>query len=165
MSGAREDTSGPTKQTDNPIKSPYGNSAGPVVDADTMTVAQVVAQLDGSSQFKSLLASADVVLSASETYSVFVPTDGAFSQLAGVSLAAMTSAEKARLVKYHIVKRPMDTDAVIAGGVETLSGDTLNFSFGLNSLPMIGNAIVITQFNANNGVIYTIDNVLLPPKK
>ena len=41
----------------------------------------------------------------------------------------------------------------------------MNFNLGINSLAMVGNAIVITQYNCSNGVVYTIDNVLLPPKK
>src|SRR3954464_10861258 len=52
----QDGVAGATKQTDNPLVNPYGASAGGIVDARSMTVAQVVANLDAT-EFASLFSS------------------------------------------------------------------------------------------------------------
>lgn len=154
-------------QTDSPVKQPFGDAAGPIVDAHTMTVAQVVAQIDAS-EFASLFSEANggALVSGSGKFTIFVPTNGAMNRLPKGTVSRMTASEKARLVAYHVIRdRALDTDALVAGSVQTVSGDALNVSLGVNNVPLIGSAIVITQYNCKNGVVYTINNVLLPPAK
>ncbi|HEY4525456.1 MAG TPA: fasciclin domain-containing protein, partial [Candidatus Paceibacterota bacterium] len=98
-------------------------------------VATIVASLSGTSQFSSLFAStgigATIVPQASGKYTVFVPTDGAFSQLPAGTISSMTAAEKKRLVQYHVVSgTAIDVDALTAGYKTALSGDPLNFKYG-----------------------------------
>ena len=50
---SQDGVTGATRQTDNPVMRPFGDTAGPVVDARSMTVAQVVANLDAT-EFASL---------------------------------------------------------------------------------------------------------------
>jgi hypothetical protein len=155
--------SGTAKQTDSPVVHPLGDSAGPIVDARSMTVAQVVANLDAT-RFASLFSSVggNAMVSGSDQFTVFVPTNGAMRGFP----SGMTTAQMKRFVEYHIVRgRALDTDAMIAGSVQTLSGDALNLNFGVNDIPLVGSGIVITQFNCKNGVVYTINSVLLPPQK
>jgi uncharacterized surface protein with fasciclin (FAS1) repeats len=131
-----------------------------------MTVAQVVANLDAS-DFASLFAAENgkALISGAGKFTVFVPTNGAYSREAS-AIARMSASEKARLVAYHVIKgRALDTDAVVAGSVATASGDALNVNFGVNKIPMISSSIVVTQYNCSNGVVYTINGVLLPPAK
>ena len=68
---------------------------------------------------------------------------------------------------YHELAkgRAVDTDATVAGSIQTASGDILNLNFGVNQIPLVGSSIVITQYNCKNGVVYTINNPLLPPQK
>ena len=137
------------------------------VNRGQQTVNQIVANLSGASQFNSLYRSTGVSASVTSTgrYTVFVPTNGAFYQLGGL-VSNMTTAEKQRLVKYHVITdRAVDVDAEIAGMVYALSGDELNFHYGVDKIPMVNSAIVITEYVAKNGVVILIDNVLLPPKK
>lgn len=137
------------------------------VSRSQQTVNQVIAGLSGTSQFNSLYRTTGVSASVTATgrYTVFVPTNGAFYQLGGL-VSNMTIAEKQRLVKYHVITdRAMDMDAEIAGMVYALSGDELNFHYGVDKIPMVNSAIVITEYVAKNGVVILIDNVLLPPKK
>lgn len=78
----------------------------------------------------------------------------------------MTAADKQRLIRYHVVSgRAIDVDAMSSGQIQALSGDTLNFNYGANKLPMVNSAIVVAQYQAKNGIVIVIDNVLLPPKK
>lgn len=161
---SNDGVSGKTVQSDKPVITPFGDSAGPVVDAHTMTVAQVVANLDASS-FVSLFNAEDgnALVSGSGSYTVFVPTNGAYAR-AQAQISKMSASEKARLVKYHVIKgRALDTDALVAGSIQTASGDVLNVNLGVNSVSLVGSAIVVTQYNCKNGVVYTINNVLLPP--
>lgn len=160
--------SGRTTETTNPLLSPHGNAAGGIVDVKNMTVADVVLGLGGTSQFASMFTATGGVAKISGTgkYTVFVPTDGAFNRQVQGTVSGMTSIQKMRFVQYHIITgRAIDTDAMTAGSVQTASGDVLNFSFGTNKIPMVGSALIITQYNCKNGVVYTINNVLLPPKK
>lgn len=146
-----------------------GGSTGVTrVSRANQTVSTIVAGLSGTSQFNALFSSTGVGASLSSTgkYTVFVPTNGAFGQLPGGTISNMSAAEKKRLVQYHVVSgRAIDVDAEISGTIEALSRDTLNFSYGPDKLPLVNSAIVITEYVGKNGIVYLIDNVLLPPKK
>ena len=50
-----------------------------------------------------------------------------------------------------------------SGSIQALSGDALNFTFGTDNIPMVNSAILITEYKGSNGVVYLIDNVLVPP--
>jgi len=158
---------GSSTMTDQPLKQPFGDASGGLVNVRSLTVAQVVAQLDAS-DFASLFGAegGNSIVSGSGNYTVYVPTNGAFERQIPGTITSMSSAEKKRFVEYHIVKNnAIDTDAEMAGNVQTASGDLLNINFGVDQIPLVGSAIVITQYNCKNGVVYTINNVLLPPQK
>ena len=138
------------------------------VSRSTQNVATIVRGLPGSSSFNALFTSTGVSASITSggKYTIFVPTNGAFAQLAGGTIANMTAAEKKRLVQYHVVSgRAIDVSAELAGTIQAVSGDYLNFSYGPEKIPMVNSAITITEYTGRNGIVYLIDNVLLPPKK
>lgn len=135
----------------------------PRSDSKVVSTAQ---HLSGASQFIALFKSTGVAdkLTGKGPYTIFVPTNGAFSQLPRATLSGMTAAQKLRFVQYHIiVGRAIDAQAQVTGTVQALSGDALNFSFGADRIPMVNSAIFIEKHTAGNGVVYLIDNVLLPP--
>lgn len=158
-----------TEETTTAVRHSQGGTTGiSKVQRANQTVNTIVSGLTGTSQFNSLFNSTGVAasLSASGKYTVFVPTNGAFSQLPGGTISNMTAAEKKRLVQYHVVSgRAIDVDAEISGVIEALSGDTLNFNYGPDKIPLVNSAIVITEYVGKNGIVYLVDNVLLPPKK
>lgn len=146
------------------------NSGGPVVSTTNQDVASIVAGLSGASTFKSLFSSTGVAAaikpSTTMKYTIFVPTDGSISQLTPGTITNLSAAEKKRLVQYHVISgRAVDTDSQVAGQMQALSGDMLNFNFGANGIPMVNSALIVSQYNGTNGTVYVIDNVLLPPKK
>jgi len=131
-------------------------------------IVSIIAGLSGASQFNTQFKATGVAASISATgkYTIFVPTNGAFAQLPAGTISNMTTAEKKRLVQYHIMPgRAIDVDTFVAGMNEAMSKDMLNFSFGTNKIPMVNSAIIIAEYTGKNGVVYLIDNVLLPPKK
>lgn len=137
----------------------------PAALASVTTTAE---RLPGASQFISLFKSTDVAaaVTGKGPYTIFVPTNGAFSQLPAGTIPKMTPAQKLRFVQYHVVVgRAIDPEAQVAGTIQALSGDMLNFSFGADKIPLVGSAIFIKKYQASNGVVYLIDNVLLPPQR
>ncbi|MCI0561918.1 MAG: fasciclin domain-containing protein [Nitrososphaera sp.] len=133
-----------------------------------LSVVAITQKLFGTSQFNALFKSTGVAaaLVGKGPYTVFVPTNGAMNQLPPGTLSGMTAAQKLRFVKYHIIiGRAIDSEAQVAGTIQAFSGDMLNFSFGADRIPMVNSAIFIEKYVANNGVVYLIDNILLPPQR
>jgi uncharacterized surface protein with fasciclin (FAS1) repeats len=133
------------------------------------SVVAIVDSLSGASQFKALFHStgvaATVAASSTAKYTIFVPTDGAFSHLTPGTITNLSTADKKRLIQYHIVSgRVVDVDAQTAGTIQALSKDMLNFNYGENKIPMVNSAIIIAEYKGKNGIVYLVNNVLLLPQ-
>ena len=141
---------------------------GPAVTVRSSdSVKAIVASLSGATEFQSLFSSTgvSVMLDAGGQYTIFVPTDGAFSQLPKGTLSGMTSAQLKRLVEYHVVSgKSIDVNAEQAGAIQALSGDPLNFS-NTNNIPSVNSSILVAEYKGSNGMVYVINSVLLPPQK
>ncbi len=140
------------------------------VSKKNQDVATIVRGLATGSTFNAYFRSTGVAATinpkSTSKYTIFVPTNGAFAQLPPGTISNMTAAEKKRLVEYHVVSgRAVDPDQMTAGQIQALSGDVLNFSYGIDKIPLVNSAIVVTQYEGSNGVVIVLDNVLLPPKK
>lgn len=161
-------TGTPHEQATTTTQTPQGT---PVAREDRMNadVAAVVAGIPEASSFASLFVSTGVSasVSASGTYTVFVPTNGAFNLLSPGTLSNMTAAQKKRLVEYHLVSgRAVDTVAVETGTITAVSKDSLNFEVrDSDDSAMVNSAFIIKQYKAKNGIVYLVSNVLVPPEK
>ena len=110
------------------------------INRQSDTVLAIAESLSGTSEFTSLLTSSGVSaqLRGPGPYTIFVPTNGAFSQLPNGTISGLTAAGKKRLVEYHVISgRAINGTAVSSGSVQALSGDALNFSFGTDNIPMV----------------------------
>mgnify|MGYP003331919211 FL=1 len=100
-------------------------------------------------------------------FTVFAPTDEAFSKLDKATLESLLKPENkdqlAAILTYHVVAgKVMSTD--ITGNMEpaTVNGSTINITLN-NGTVMINNATVISaDVDTDNGVIHVIDTVLIP---
>ena len=100
-------------------------------------------------------------------FTVFAPTDEAFSQLDKATLESLLKPENkdqlVAILTYHVVAgKVMSTD--ITGNMEpaTVNGSTINIKLS-NGKVMINDATVITaDVDTDNGVIHVIDKVLIP---
>ena len=100
-------------------------------------------------------------------FTVFAPTDEAFSQLDKATLESLLKPENkdqlVAILTYHVVAgKVMSTD--ITGNMEpaTVNGSTINITLN-NGKVMINDATVITaDVDTDNGVIHVIDKVLIP---
>ncbi|KKW20118.1 MAG: Beta-Ig-H3/fasciclin [Parcubacteria group bacterium GW2011_GWA2_51_10] len=131
-------------------------------------VADIAAGISGASTFASLFSSTGIkaTIQGVGPYTVFVPTDGAFSLLESGTIANMSAAEKKRLVQYHVVSgRAIDPDAVKSGQIMALSKDVLNFEVSTtDKTARVNNSFFIKAYQGRNGIVYLVSAVLLPPE-
>lgn len=145
-----------------------GNAAKLAVERANGDVLSIISNTSGISEFRSLLYSTGVAsqISAATKYTIFVPTNAAFSRLPRGTITNLSTDERMRLVRYHLISgAAIDPTASVAGSTQTLSGDYLNFSSEIGAATMVGNARILAQYNGTNGTVYLIDSVLLPPKR
>lgn len=132
-------------------------------------VVSVVAGLSNASTFQHLFTSTGIasVLVSKGPYTVFVPTDAGLTLAPKGSIRNMTFAEKKRFVEYHVVMgRMLELDALDSTQIQALSGDTLNFTVRPDTgFVQVNSAFALTAYKASNGVVYTINQPLFPPKK
>jgi len=106
-------------------------------------------------------------LSGAGPFTVFAPTDAAFSSLpAGTVETLLTdpTGTLAQILLYHVVSgQALSADLSNGQTITTLFGEDITVSIGMNGV-MINNAtVVVADILADNGVVHVIDAVLLPP--
>ena len=149
-----------------------------------MEANSIVAKAMGNADLSTLvsaLQAADMAqtLKAEGDYTVFAPTNDAFSKVPKATLENLmkpeNKAQLQKLLQYHVLQGKMNTVAVMAkikeaGGkldVTTMNGEVLTLS-EKNGKVMIkdakGNTATVTSadMEASNGVVHTIDKVLMP---
>ena len=100
-------------------------------------------------------------------FTVFAPTDEAFSQLDKATLESLLKPENkdqlVAILTYHVVAgKVMSTDITDNIQPSTVNGSTINIKLS-NGKVMINDATVITaDVDTDNGVIHVIDKVLIP---
>ncbi len=138
-----------------------------ITERPSDTVKMIIASLPNASEYESLFSSTGVstLIGSGGQFTVFVPTNAAFSALPSETISKMTAAQLKRLVEYSIVNgRAIQPGTGMSGTVQAYSGDSLNFS-DLNNIPMVNSSIIVSEYKASNGVVYLINSVLLPPQK
>lgn len=120
--------------------------------------------------FKTLaaaLTAADLVgaLKGEGPFTVFAPTDEAFSKLPKGTVESLLKPENRdqliRILTYHVVSGNKDSKSVLAStGLNTLNGQRAAIDAKKGT---IGSAKIIkTDIDCTNGVIHVIDEVILP---
>lgn len=131
--------------------------------------ADIVNSAIDAGNFKTLvtaLKAADLVdtLKGPGPFTVFAPTDEAFAKIPKAKLDALLK-DKAQLTKvltYHVVAGKVMAMNVKPGNVKTLEGQTVMIT-DKNGVLMVNNAKILkTDIVADNGVIHSIDTVLMP---
>ena len=115
------------------------------------------------------LAQANLVTTLQGTgpFTVFAPTDAAFTA-AGIDLSSFdTDAENATLVDiltYHVVSGDYQSgDLSSAGTATALNGDNVTFTVNAAGVQVNDANVVTADVAASNGIIHVIDKVLMPP--
>lgn len=100
-------------------------------------------------------------------FTVFAPTDAAFSAIPAETLAAILAGPREDLVdllQYHVIPgKVFSTDLSDGMMVETLQGDSLYIRTTDSTVTVNGATIVAADMQADNGVVHAIDQVLMMP--
>lgn len=109
----------------------------------------------------------DQTLAGVGPYTVFAPTDDAFAKLpAGTFAAIQQNPELLRsILTYHVVQgRVLAADITGETTVQSLDGDPITITSENGTLMLNNSAAAMeTMIEGSNGMVYAIDNVLLPP--
>ena len=118
------------------------------------------------------LKQADLVSSLSNAgpFTVFAPTNEAFKKLpAGTVEDLMKDANKDKLVdvlQYHVFVSALQPDYFKDGQtLNMVDGSNLKVSVTDGKVTLNGKAHILSSIPASNGIVYVIDEVLLPPSK
>ncbi|NMB73147.1 MAG: fasciclin domain-containing protein [Bacteroidales bacterium] len=108
-------------------------------------------------------------LSGTGPFTVFAPTDEAFSNLFSdlqvSGIADLTAEQLSPILLYHVVSGNILSTALTSGSVQTLAGSTIQVAVGSGVTINETTNVVIANIQGANGVIHVIDKVLLPPSK
>ena len=177
------DPAEPEATTEEVVVEPVAETeAEPMVEAEpmaddmnmeaTQTIAEIAANNDNLTILTAALKSAglDTMLMEDTKYTVFAPTDDAFAPVLeklGVTKDELLANKDLlkTVLPYHVV--PMEVKAAdIPYGteIETANGKTISISEDNVITDAAGNTANITgtDIMASNGVIHTIDTVLMP---
>jgi len=140
---------------------------------DDQSAKNVVQVAIGSKDHTTLVAAVKAaelvdVLSNAGPFTVFAPTNAAFDKLPAGTVDGLLKPEKKAdltdILQYHVsvgvFKEDMMQDGQIIGQV---NGGNITISKKDGKLMINGTANIIATIPASNGIIYVIDQVLLPP--
>lgn len=137
-----------------------------------LTIVDVAAS---NSDFSTLVAALqatglDAALEGEGPFTVFAPTNDAFDAVLNyLGISATDFLADTDLVTsillYHVVAGNVTSDVVVGlDSAETLNGASVRIGSGPTGVQINGSAnVIITDIQANNGVIHVIDSVLFPP--
>lgn len=133
------------------------------------TVAGTIARTSNLSTLNSLVAKAGLAdtLNATGPYTLFAPTNEAFAAVPAKTMDELGK-DPARLkavLSYHLVAGKVTAAQVKNGEAKTVQGANVMLS-RTGDFVVIEDAMVQTaDLQATNGVVHTIDRVLMPPAK
>lgn len=153
-----------------PAQVTAGQSA--VVDSDSQP--NIVQTAVGSPDHKTLVAAlkaAEYVdaLSNAGPFTVFAPTDAAFGKLPEGTVETLVKPEnKAQLqniLEYHVYVGVIRENMIQNGmNLNQVNGKNVTLTKEGESI-LVNGAKVLGVVNTSNGIIYVVDQVLLPPEK
>lgn len=132
----------------------------------------IIALLEAEGNFTTLLTALEAagltdMLRGSEQHTLFAPTDDAFAALPPGVLDQLLSDPTGQLLQillHHTVPEAWTHNTFMDGmGLPTQQGDVLFFRVIRGEMRVGGARFVTTDRQATNGIVHTIDSVLLPP--
>jgi len=152
------------------------NAGGQEAVVDDESAKDIVKIAVGSKDHTTLVAAlkqADYVndLSNAGPFTVFAPTNAAFDKLPAGTVDGLMKDEKKKdlqnILEYH-VSIGVYRESMLQDGqkIGQANGDNITISKSADGKLMVnGTANVVAAIPASNGLIYVIDEVLLPPAK
>lgn len=138
-----------------------------VAPAVADTLIQTIEKVPNLTTFLSVVKAVglDVDLSGTQPITVLAPTDEAFNKLPGEVLDALLADKEllARILRHHLIDGSIYAENLTDGTVTARDGTTIIVATSGNVTFDQGVKPVDTDIPASNGVLHTIDSVLLPP--
>lgn len=143
-----------------------------VIDTVIMPPADIVDTAVAAKSFTTLVAAVKAAglvetLKSDGPFTVFAPTDAAFSKLPAATIADLLKPENkaklASILTYHVVSgRVMAADVVKLSKAKTVNGQEVSIKIVDGKVMVNGATVVATDIDCGNGVIHVIDSVILP---
>jgi uncharacterized surface protein with fasciclin (FAS1) repeats len=157
-------------QTDN--AAPRGGQENVKDEESQKDVVKVAMASKDHSTLVAALKQADLVTSLSNAgpFTVFAPTNEAFSKLPAGTLEGLMKDEKKadlqNILQYHVTVSAMKAESFTDGQtLGMVNGDNVTISVKDGKVALNGTAHIIASVQASNGMVHVIDAVLLPPAK
>ncbi|WP_373539432.1 fasciclin domain-containing protein [Chamaesiphon sp.] len=151
------------------MTTPGGMSTPRTMTPAGKTIVSIAAGNKNFSTLVTALKAADLVptLSAQGPFTVFAPTNAAFTKLPKATLANLlkpqNKAQLTRILTYHVVPGAVTSNMLKSGSVATVQGGNVNVKISGKKV-MVNNAnVIMADVKGSNGVIHAIDTVLMPP--
>ena len=107
------------------------------------------------------------MLSGKDEFTVFAPTDNAFASLPKGTLEKLLKSEDKtelkKILKYHIISGKFDSKTLKSGSFPTIEGSSVNIKVNRSSITVNDAKKIGKDIKANNGVIYLMNKVNIPP--
>ena len=140
----------------------------------TQNLAELAKSAASQGQFQTLIRAVQAAglteqLAKPGPYTIFAPTDAAFSALPKATLDQLLQpANKQQLVKllaYHVIPGGITSQQLTSGQVQTIEGSPVQITVDRASSSITVNNAKVTQpdIPASNGIVHIVDQVLLPP--
>ncbi len=141
-------------------------------DVSQKNVVQVAIASKDHSTLVTAVKAADLVdvLSNAGPFTVFAPTNAAFDKLPSGTVENLLKPENkedlTNILQYHVSVGVYKEDAFKDGQViGQVNGDNITITKKDGKIFVNGNAAIVASVPASNGIVYVIDQVLLPPAK
>jgi uncharacterized surface protein with fasciclin (FAS1) repeats len=154
---------------------PAEKTTGQSAIQDSVSQKNVVQIAMGSKDHTTLVAAVKAaelvdVLSNAGPFTVFAPTNAAFDKLPAGTVDGLLKPEKkddlTNILQYHVsvgvYKENIFHDGQVIGQV---NGDDITITKKDGKIMVNGKATILAAIPASNGIVYVIDQVLLPPAK
>ena len=149
------------------VAATFAALAGCATRPAPMSVADTIAAQPQLSTLNGLVAQTGLTdtLKASGPFTVFAPTNEAFAKVPAKTMdeLAKDPAKLKALLSYHVVAGKLMAADVKNGNSKTVNGANVALSKAGNFV-IVEQALVQTaDISATNGVVHTVDGVLIPP--
>ena len=146
-----------------------GTSAKAVADNHSKDIVDTALEAGSFQTLAAALGAAGLVdtLKGDGPFTVFAPTDEAFSKLPEGALEELLKPEnKEKLVSiltYHVVAGKVSSSEVVnLVSAKTVNGQEIKISFSDGKVMVDAANVTKTDILASNGIIHVIDSVILP---
>lgn len=146
---------------------PTGTETGAASDMDQ----DILGFAQENADFSQLMAAIEAagleeVLSDVGPLTVFAPTNEAFDSVDQETLSELMAdpTQLGDILQHHVVEGEiLESDLTDGATLDTLSGDQLNVTVDGDTIMVDGATVTTPATQAANGVLYGIDQVLMPP--